>query len=244
MERTLIASPRRFARVTGLFYALMMVIGGLGGFARNGLIMKGDAVATATQIVAHQSMWRLGFTFDVLMVLSYVVAVAMLYRLFRPVSRNLTVVAVCLGIMGCTIQSLAYVFEYCPLLVLGGASYLSVFTASQLQALAYLFIRLYSQTYGAALVFFACYCLLNGYLILKSTFLPRFVGVLLMVAGGGWLIFLWPSLGARLLNPYLMVTGVGEGVLVLWLLVFGVDPQRWNEQARAAGDLPDAPDAS
>jgi hypothetical protein len=87
------------------------------------------------------------------------------------------------------------------------------------------------------LVFFGFYCLLLAYLIFKSTFLPRFLSVLLAITGLGWLTYLSPALGDRLFFPYLMVTGlVGEGSLTLWLLVFGVNEQRWNEQAGIAGD--------
>jgi len=85
------------------------------------------------------------------------------------------------------------------------------------------------------LVFFGFYCLLLAYLIFKSTFFPRFLSVLLTITGLGWLTFLWPTLGNHLFFPYLMVGGLaGEGSLTLWLLVFGVDARRWNEQYRAA----------
>jgi Domain of unknown function (DUF4386) len=87
------------------------------------------------------------------------------------------------------------------------------------------------------LVFFGFYCLLLAYLIFMSTFLPRFLSVLLAITGLGWLTFLSPALGEHLFVPYLMVTGVvGEGSLTLWLLVFGVNARRWNEQSRIAGD--------
>jgi hypothetical protein len=89
----------------------------------------------------------------------------------------------------------------------------------------------------SSLVFFGFYCLLLAYLIFRSTFLPRFLSVLLAIAGLGWLTFLSPALGGRLFSPYLMITGlIGEGSLTLWLLVFGVNAQRWNEQARTLGD--------
>jgi hypothetical protein len=85
----------------------------------------------------------------------------------------------------------------------------------------------------SSLVFFGVYCLLLAYLIFRSTFLPRFLSVLLAITGLGWLTFLSPSLGAHLFVPYLMIAGlVGEGALTLWLLVFGVNGQRWKEQAQ------------
>ena len=83
------------------------------------------------------------------------------------------------------------------------------------------------------LVFFGCYCLLLAYLIFKSTFLPRFLSLLLAITGLGWLTYLSPALGNRLFFPYLMIAGlVGEGSLTLWLLAFGVNARRWNEQSR------------
>jgi hypothetical protein len=88
------------------------------------------------------------------------------------------------------------------------------------------------------LVFFGCYCLLLAYLIFNSSFLPRFLSVLLAITGVGWLTFLSPALGERLFSPYLMITGlVGEGSLTLWLLAFGVNAERRIERSRTAGDL-------
>jgi len=85
------------------------------------------------------------------------------------------------------------------------------------------------------LVFFGLQCLLVGYLILKSTFLPRMLGALMVLAGLGWLTFLWPAL-ANSLAPYNLVPGMlGEGALIVWFLVKGVNVQRWNEQAGVAG---------
>ena len=83
------------------------------------------------------------------------------------------------------------------------------------------------------LVFFGFYCLLIGYLIFRSTFLPRALGVLMAFGGLGWLTFLSPAL-AKVLSPYNLAPGIlGEGVLTLWLLVFGVNAERWKEQASA-----------
>jgi hypothetical protein len=89
------------------------------------------------------------------------------------------------------------------------------------------------------LVFFGCYCLLLAYLIFRSTFLPRFLSALLAIAGLGWLTYLSPALGNHLFFPYLMITGlVGEGSLTLWLLAFGVNARRWNEQHYRGGGGP------
>jgi Domain of unknown function (DUF4386) len=92
----------------------------------------------------------------------------------------------------------------------------------------------FNSGYGIAMVPFGVHCLLIGYLILKSTFLPRTLGVLMTLAGVGYLAFLWPPLGSRLFFPYIAITGVlGEGSLTLWLIIRGVNAQRWTEQASA-----------
>lgn len=121
-----------------------------------------------------------------------------------------------------------------PLLVLGGAPYLGAFDAKQLQALALLFLKVNNQAAAIALVFFGLEALLNGYLVLKCTFLPRALGVLGIAGGLGWLAFLSPPLGYRLF-PFIAALGIlGSLAMIVWLLVFGVNEERWKEQVRFA----------
>jgi hypothetical protein len=168
-----------------------------------------------------------------LVVASYLVVTALFYELFKPVNRTVARVAACFSLTGCAVQAFACLFEHAPFVVLGGAQYLSVFRPEQLQAVAYVFLKLYSLGYSLSLVFFAIYNGLNGYLMIKSTFLPRFLGVLMILGGVCWLAFLSPPLGTRLF-PYLLVCDVGEALLILWLLFAGVDAERWREQAGLA----------
>lgn len=224
-------SPRFTARMAGLSYLLYCVIAGLAMFARRGLIVSGDAAATATNIMGHQSRYELGFACDVVSIVCYVAAVALLYELLKPVNGNVSMVAGFVGLAACTIQGFAGVFQLAPLALLGRASYLDAFSADQLQAQAYLFLKLYSQAYSIALILFGFFDLLVGYLIFKSTFLPRIVGVLMSVAGVGGLAFLAPAFGARHLR-WILPFGVGEVLVILWLLVKAVDAERWKEQAR------------
>jgi hypothetical protein len=174
----------------------------------------------------------LAFAGDVLVVAFYVAVTAYYYRTFKPVSRNVALTAAFLSLMGCAIQGSASLFQLAPLAVLGGAKFLSVFTAGQLQALAYMFLKLYSQAYGIALVFFGLYGVVTGYLTFKSTFLPRILGVLLMIAGLSWLTFLSPQFATKYFYV-LLPFAVGEGLLALWLLVKGVDSEKWKQQAGA-----------
>lgn len=231
------ASPRFTARMAGLCYLLMFVSGGVAAFARRGLVVSGDAAATATHIMAHPSLYGLSYGAELLVVAFYVGVVALFHQLLKPVNGSVSRLAACFGLMGCAVQGTAAAFLLAPPTILGPAPYLSVFSMEQLQAQAYLFLRLYNQAYCVALVFFACYCLLIGYLVFKSTFLPRAIGVMMALAGFAWLTFLVPAFGAKHL-PWLIPFAVGEALITLWLLVKGVDAERWLERANEAATSP------
>jgi hypothetical protein len=178
--------------------------------------VSGDAAATAHNILAHESTFRLGFALGLISTACYVAVTALFYQLFRPVSRSLALLAVCFSLMGLAIQTFGSLLQLAPLVVLGGSPYLGVFNVRQLQALALLFLNLNAQV---------------GYLIFRSTFLPRILGALVAFAGLGWLSFLSPPL-ANSLYTYIQVLGVlAEASLMLWLLVMGVNGQRWIERA-------------
>jgi len=152
---------------------------------------------------------RLGAAANLIASACYVVATLLVYQLLKPVNRSLSVLAALSSLLGCAIGALSGLFH----LGLGGAPFM----------------------------FFGLHCLLTGYLILRSTFLPRMVGTLMVTSGLGWLTFsssnlLWSPPLARLLSPYMMALGIlGEVVLTVWLLVAGVNVQRWKEQASLAG---------
>jgi hypothetical protein len=185
-ERIAEASPRFNARLAGLLYLAITIAAPFGElFVRGKLIVNRDAAATATNILAHESL---------------------------------------------------YVAYFAPLLLLGGAPHLSVFNLDQLQALALLCLSLHGQGYNLGLVFFGFHCVLVGYLIWRSTFLPRILGWLMAIAGLCYLInsftsFLAPSLKAQIYPYVLMPAGIAELSLTAWLLVIGVNVGRWKEQA-------------
>ena len=232
------AAIRFKARVAGFFYFLLFPFGALSLLARRGLVVKGDAAATAAGLLSHETSWRLGIAGDLLAVVSYVVVTALFYELFKPVSRSLALIAAFLSLVGCATQAFACAFELAPFVVLGGERYLAVFKPDQLQALAYMSLRTYAPAYKIGLVFFGLYNLLNGCLILKSSFLPRFLGVFMVIAGLPFLVFLLP-LGKNL-SPFAVApAAVGEGLLLVWLLVKGVNAQKWTQQAiQAAAQEP------
>jgi Domain of unknown function (DUF4386) len=230
MEPLAEASPRLKATAAGFFWLMTILMGGFGVFAGGRLVVPGDATATAANILAHRALFRWGFTADLLADFCYIAVTLFVYELLKPVSRSLSLLAAFFSLVGCALGALACVLQLAPLAVLGGAPFLRVFTVEQLQALALLFLSLRVRANGIGLVFFGFHCLLIGYLILRSNFLPRLVGVLMTFAGLGWLSFLSPPL-VKALYPYIIVPGfLGETSLTLWLLFAGVNVERWNEQ--------------
>jgi hypothetical protein len=143
-------------------------------------------------------------------------------------------------LVGTAIEVVALLNRFAPLIILNHGNYLSAFNPEELQAAAYASLELYEFAFTTALVFFGFYSLSLGYLVFKATFLPRIIGVLLGLGGlayltGNFANFLSPAFAARLFPYYLVFPGFGEGSLLLWLLIVGVNAQRWKERASAFG---------
>ena len=236
MRRISETSPRFKARMTGLFYLLTMVAGVFAqGFVSNRLIASGGASTTAMNILAHKNLFQWGFSVYLIEMVCQVMFVALLYELLKPAGRSVSLAAPFLGLAGCAIKTVSRLFYIAPLFILGGAPYLTVFDQRQRHALALLFLQINDHGAGVALAFFGLYALLTGWLIFRFTFLPRFLGVWSMLPGLGWLAFFSPTLGYRLF-PYLAGFGfLGAIAIILWLLIVGVNEQRWKERASAVG---------
>lgn len=232
-------SPKTLARTTGALY-LIVLLGGIVAQAliADGLVVRGDAAATATNILAQPKLWALGLTIFLVEMAAQTATTTLFYLLLRPANRTAALLSLVFGLVGCTIKTLARAFYYSPLLVLGGASYLTVFDTGQLQALSLLFVKINNQIAGIALVFFGISTLFQGYLIVKSTFLPRFLGVLSIIGGLGWLTWAYPALGSALFYYLAVFAMLGLLMTSGWLLVRGVDEQRWREQAQASAATP------
>jgi len=231
------ALPRLKARLAGAFYLLTGLTSVIGGMYIPGkFVVEGNAAITANAILAHKRLFELGFSIMLIAIVSSIILTVLFYDLFKPVNKSLSLAAAFLHLVGLAILSVASLLQLAPLIVLQGSQYLSVFKPEQVQALSYLFLELNTQAANAFLAFFGIYCMLIGALIITSTFLPRIIGVFMALTGLGYLTFLSPSL-ALCLSPYnLAPAALGEGSLMLWLLVAGVNAQRWQEQASRAGN--------
>jgi hypothetical protein len=230
------ASPRNKARITGALYLLSILLGGAGESIHGRLVVPGDASATAENILTHVPLLRLGFSSYLVEMACLIAVTVLFYELLRPVNRTISLLAAFFSLVGIGIKTVSRLFYLAPLALLEGEGYSGAFTVEQLQAMALLLLKVNAQGAGMALVFLGFYALLKGYLIIKSTFLPRALGVLGMLAGVGWLTFLSPPLAARA-YPYVVALGLlAAAAQVLWLLVFGVDEQRWKEQARQSAE--------
>ncbi len=234
------AAPRLEARIAGVAY-LFVIAGGIfaEAFVRGALVEYGDAGATARNIIAHEGLYRAGLAADLVNIPLYTIVTAILYLLFKPVSRTLSLVAAMFSVVGIAIGSTVMLFHYAPLPLLRDPSYVNAFRGGDNHALALLFIHLHGMGYDVSLVCFGCYCLLIGYLIVRSTFLPGLIGLLMAFAGAGYLTSTFARVLAvplpEWMSAYVLLPGlVGEGALTLWLIVFGVNAARWQEQAGAS----------
>ncbi len=229
-------SPRFKARIAGLFWLMTMLLGGFAAFNGDTLVVSGDAATTANNILTHESLFRWAVVTNLVATICYLAATLLVYFLLKPVNRNLSLLAAFFSLAGCAVSGVSFILNLAPLAVLGGAPSLNAFSPEQLQALALIFLKLNSQTFNIAMTFFGLHVPSVGYLIFRSTFLPRILGVLVAITGGcyltnGFANFLsLPFKGY--LFPFVAASGlVGEGSLAIWLLMKGVNVQRWKEQA-------------
>jgi hypothetical protein len=229
------ASPTARARITAVLFLATIILGIVAQtFISDRLVVLSDASKTAANILANESLFRTGFTLYMVEMVCQIAMTLMFYDLLKPVNRSLARTAMILGLVGCGIKIVARLFFYAPLVLLSGPPALPAFDAAELQSLSLAFLRVNDYGAGIALIFFGLETFLEGWLTFKSTFLPKFLGVISLIAGLGWATFIWPPLGYQLFMVVALVGLLGAVLTIGWLLIRGVDDQRWREQAALA----------
>ena len=240
MERIAGASPRQLARIAGALYLINIVLGAFAiSIVPAIVVVSGDAAATAHNIQTHELLYRLGLVAHLVVTLTNVPLAVIFYDLFKVVNRRLALLDAFFILVATAIETAGLLNQFAPLVLLGSGPYTSALPAAQLQALAYMPSALSGIDYSIHTVFFGFDALCIAYLVLRSTFLPRAIGVLLAIdalayLADGFTDFLAPGVAAHLVPWIGLPTIVGEGSLCLWLLVVGVDVERWKERASAA----------
>jgi len=233
-----------WARWAGVLYLIIIAIGLFGEAGiRNTLIVPGDSVATAHNILAAEFLWRVGVAGQYLLLLCAVALTMAWYVLLRPVSRHLALLLVFFALVSLAVESVSALHLQAVLTPLSGAAYLHTADPQQAYAAAYLSVVAHAGAFGLALVFFGVECLIAGYLIRRSGYFPAAVGWLMQLAGLCYLLnsfamVLFPPLHAMLFPAILVPSFIGESAFCLWLLIKGVDVPGWRQ--RAAADVSEA----
>ena len=226
------SDPNRTARIAGLLYVVPWVLSIIAFLLRQNIVIPGDAAATADNIMATESLFRLSIVGDLIVQVVFIILVLFLYRLLKPVNRNIATLMVILFLVSVPIAMLNELNHAAALLIVSDADNLTAFTAAQLQTLVPLFLDLHEIGIMIAYIFWGLWLFPLGYLVYKSGFLPRIIGILLMISCFGYLIdfttfFLYPDFTVTI-NMY---TGWAELILCLWLLIMGVNVEEWEKRA-------------
>lgn len=222
-------SPRGKARLAGVFEALEGAGSATGQVAiLNQLVVTGDAAATAHNILANEFLYRIGFLLSIGGVVFHLAWVLLTYQLLKPLNRTLAQLAVFMAFICIAMQTVTSLLYLAPLLILK-----SGIDAGQAQSLAVVMLKINGAAFDIDLIFFGLWCVLTGYLYWRSTFLPRVLGLLLMLDGTGWALYVWPPLATVLFPAIAVASGAAEIPLQLWLIIFGFDNKRYEQQTRA-----------
>jgi hypothetical protein len=225
----------KYARIGGVIYLVIIMAGIFGEvLVRNKLVVSGDAVATANNIVSSPLLWRLGIGADLIMQLCDIPLIMIFYVLLKPVNKNLALLNLLFNVIQTAVLVANKLNLLIPLFLLGGANYLKTIDPLQLQSLSYMFIKLHDYGFGVGLLFFGFVCLVEGHLIFRSGFFPKTLGLLMQVAGVCYLtnsfaLIIAPKLANALFPYVLMPPLVAELSLALWMVVKGVDVSRWKQ---------------
>jgi len=224
-------NPIKTARIAGILYLTMIPLGFFGMYGHSNLILPGDTANTINNIIASGSLFRLSIMSALVVQIVNIFLVLVLYKLLKPVNRNYALLMVIFFLVSVPITMLNELNQFAALLLLSGADYLTVFKADQLHAQVMLFLDLHEHGIHISGMFWGFWLYPMGYLVFKSGFLPKFLGILLVIGFLGYLIdsvrfFFFPSF-----DSIVLYTFWGELLLPLWLLIKGVNVEQWEKRA-------------
>jgi Domain of unknown function (DUF4386) len=226
------SSPQKTARVAAFVFLIIFFLGmSTELFFRPGIIVSGDAAATVKNITASEALFRLSVVSDLIRQMFLMLLPLVLYKLLKSVNKNIASLMVIFALVSVPISMLNELNHFAVLLLSSGAGNLTAFKADQLNALVMFFLELHK--YGTFIPqVLSFWVLLLGYLVLKSGFLPRILGILLMLGGLCYTVpaiifFLFPSFDALILGLFAFIE---ELIFYLWLLIKGVNVKEWEKR--------------
>lgn len=237
-SQTVTDFPQRYARTGGGLYLAIIVLGAFSeGFVMNKLVAPGDAAATAHNIMASRGLWSVAVAADLIIPIIAVAGIWISYVLLSPVSKTLIWLDVFFSVVSLAVESVSKLFLLLVQPILSTAGYLPAFEPRQLEILANIALRSHDLVFNIALIFFGCACLVEGYLIYKSEYFPKLIGILMQLAGLCYLVACFAALFAPafsdLITPAILLPPlIGESSYCLWLLFKGVNIDKWNERMR------------
>jgi hypothetical protein len=223
-------SVKKNAKIAGLLYFIYFATHVISDVSRDSYIVHGDAAKTISNIMVHEKLFTVTAMGDLLAAAFFALAAWALYVLLKPVNKNLALLFLLMNLTGVAIQCSTDIFLFARQLLLSDADYLKAFQYDQLQSLAMFFLDLREKGFIIAQLFFSIWLLPLGYLVYKSGFLPRILGVVMMIHFVGWLITFFQSSLFPDFGVIIYVTGalgfISEIGLTLWLLIKGVKDQK------------------
>ena len=221
---------QRYARIAGVLFLVSLVAGGFGeAYAPSKIIVTGDAAATVSNLRNLQFIYRLGFASFLIESLCDITLALLLYALLRPVNKYLSLLAAFFGLIATATFACAELFYFAPLVILKD-SYLNTFSTDQLNALALLTLKFSTYAGMITTAYYGMGWLVRSYLMFRSGYFPKFLGVLMAIGGAGFVLrnFLLILAPAYAWDLFLMLMMPGAVVMTGWLMVKGVNVRKWN----------------
>ena len=236
-EQTSLAAMQRYVRIAGVLFILTLVFGYFGeAYAPGKFIVAGDAASTARNIMSSPTLYRVGFASYLIEALCDIALAWIFYVLLRAVNRDLALLSAFFGLVSTAVYAVAELFYFAALIILRNATALGAFSPDQLNALALLSLKISGNCGWIFLAFYGVPSVLRGYLIYRSGYFPKFLGVLLLIAGAGFIIkdFLVVLAPAYASDALLLPMFLAILCLMLWFFFKGVDAKGWERQRQAA----------